>query len=181
MTKFEFPRSRVASDLRVMANADTAFADLYEQRARQLTPMDLSEAQQAARASLEREIARLMSHVPTAADARDWRRLGELTEEVAGCSRVLAEDASTRRRSARTDDVVALVDPFSPGLSGVAGIPERELPALRDAAVVRLENLRVADPAWADLYENRRKALARVRLPAVGGAPNAQLLRRATL
>lgn len=171
MTMLEGPRSRVVSDLRDMATVDTAFADLYEQRARRLMPMDLSAAQQAARTSLEREIARLMVDVRTAVDARDWRRLGELTEEVAGCSRVLAEVASTRRRSAGTERIGALVDPFSPGLSGIAGIPERELPTLRDAATARLENLRAADPAWAGFYDERRKALARVRLPAVGAGP----------
>lgn len=171
MANLEVPRSGVVSDLRAMAAVDTAFADLYEQRAGRLMPMDLGAAQQAARTSLEREIARLMSHVRTAVDACDWRRLGELTEEVAGCSRALAEDASTRRRSTRSGGLGALVDPFSPGLSGVAGIPERELSALRDAAVVRLERLGAADPAWADFYDARRNALARVRLPAVGAGP----------
>jgi hypothetical protein len=128
--------------------------------------MDLSQAQQAARTSLEREIARLLTGVRTAADARDWRRLGELTGEVADCSRVIAQHASTRKTNG--DVAVELVDPFSPGLSGLAGIPERELPAIRDAAVLRLDALRSADPTWADLYDARRRALGGARLATVG-------------
>jgi hypothetical protein len=156
---------RLADELLELARADTAFADLLLQRARELLSPELTEAQYAGLAALDGEVASLTNRIAGAMEAEDWQQVRELTGSLGDLQRTASERAPLRGLAARVYGFAeVLVDPFSPGISGLAGVPERDLPAFRDAAVKRLDRLRAADPAWADLYESRRRALAGLRL-----------------
>jgi hypothetical protein len=162
---------RNADELLEVARADTAHADLFLERARELLSTELSEAQWAALADLDAEVVNLTNRIANAMDEGDWQQVRELSTRVTGLKRTVSERAPIRSLAARVYGFAEiLVDPFSPGISVLAGVPERELPAQRDAAVKRLERLRAADPAWADLYDARRKALAGLQLAAAAVA-----------
>jgi hypothetical protein len=158
---------QLADELLEVARADTAFADLYLQRARELLSTELTEAQYGALEGLDQEVATLTSRVAAAVEGRDWECVRDLTGRGAELRRVLSSRAPIRTVAARVYGFEQLlVDPFSPGINGLAGVAERDLPSLRDVAVKRLERLRGVDPVWADLYAERRKALADLRLGA---------------
>jgi hypothetical protein len=173
MTSFAHEKTwQVADQLLEVAKADTAFADMYLQRARALLAPDLSESQFEALEALDREVASLTSRIAAAVEERDWERVRDLTSRGAELRRAVSSDAAIRPVAARVYGAVdqLLVDPFSPGISGIAGVAERDLPSLRDGAVKRLARLRAVDSAWADLYEARRRALAELRLGAASSA-----------
>lgn len=147
----------IVADLLEVARADTLYADLYQERARELSTALLAETP-----CFREEVASLMTRVQDAVDERDWQRLGEAAGAVSEFLRMRSE-RPLYRIADRADPGDALVDPFSPGTSWLAGVPERELGALRDATVDRLEALRVADPGWAGWYACRRDALRALR------------------
>jgi hypothetical protein len=159
---------RVVEELLEVARCDTAFADLFQQRARELLSSELTEAQYAGLAEVDDQLANVTNLIAGAVELGDWQRVRDLTGKATDLKRTASERAPIRSVAARVYGVAdVLVDPFSPGICQLAGVPERDLPALRDAAVKRLERLRAADPGWADLYDARRKALAGLRLAAV--------------
>jgi hypothetical protein len=167
----------MVADLLEVARADTAHAELYQERARELAGAVLAETP-----GFGAEVASLMGRVRAAVDERDWQRLGEAAGAVSDLLRMRSE-RGLYRIADRADPGAALVDPFSPGTSGLAGVPERELPALRDATVERLEALRAADPAWAGWYAARRDALRALRglgdaAAALPASPDALVLSR---
>jgi hypothetical protein len=162
---------RLAEELLEVARADTAYCDLFLQRARELLSDELTPAQFARLGDLDAEVANVTDRIATAMELGDWQQVRELTGRATELKRTIAERAPLRSLAARVYGFDAiLVDPFSPGLSSLAGVPEAELPALRDAASKRLERLRVADPSWAALYEARRHALAGLQLSASAAA-----------
>jgi hypothetical protein len=163
---------RLAAELAEVARSDTAYADLFLRRARELLSPVLSEAQYAAHPDLEVEADNLTSRIANAMDVGDWATVRQLTAEVARVKRAASESKPVLEVAARVYDFDAiLVDPFSPGIAGLAGLPERELGALRDRAVARLARLESADPPWAELYRSRRAALAALRLEALDSGP----------
>jgi hypothetical protein len=158
----------LAAELLEVSKVDTAYADLYLQRARELMSSELTEAQRAAFRSLDKEIASLTSRTEEAVQHRDWRLVRELTARATDLARARTEQAPLQAIAERIhgfDEI--LVDPFSPGTSLLAGVQDRDLPALRDGAMKRLERLRAGDPVWSELYERRRRALAEARCTAV--------------
>lgn len=151
----------VIADLLEVARADTAFADLYHRRARALASAQLGETRHLPAGHPDLQLASVMLRVRNAVDERDWRNLDDVAREVSDSSRGRSEHAAARTAE-RLHALEEPVDPFSPGTSALAGIPERELPALRDATVERLSALRSVDPGWAELYGARRDALRRL-------------------
>jgi hypothetical protein len=157
----------LSNELLEIAKADTLCADLYLYRARELISAELTPTQYAAIDELDDDITGLTNRIEAAIAERDWSLVRDLTRKVSDLKRAAAEQGPTRSIAARVygfDDV--LVDPFSPGISAIAGVAERDLPACRDAAVKRLQRLCAADPAWVDLYGARLEALRALRFDA---------------
>lgn len=174
--------ARVAQELLEVAKGDTAFADLYLQRARELLAPELTEAQYLGLQDLDRELEALTKRISEAVEARLWNIVADLTSRAADVKRTLSERTPIRAIAAGVfgfDPV--LVDPFSPGISSFAGVAEHELPALRDATVRRLERLQQADRHWAEFYEVRRKALSDLRLMGASAAARDTVSALATL
>ncbi len=156
---------KTAEELLEVARADTAYTDLFLQRARELLATEMTEGQYAALADRDDDVVNLTNRIANAMEESNWQQVRDLTAKVTAMQRALSERAPIRNLAARVYGFAdILVDPFSPGISGLAGVPDRELPAVRDAAVKRLDRLRQADSAWADLYDARRKALASLHL-----------------
>ena len=72
------------------AKADTAFADLYLQRARELMSTELTEAQYATLEGLDREVASLTSHIGAAVE--EYLRAVTTPADPEGLFRVVLED-----------------------------------------------------------------------------------------
>jgi hypothetical protein len=168
MAKFEQEGTWwLAEELLEVAKIDTALADLFLQRARELLSSELTEAQYAGLADLDAEVGNLTNHIASAMELGEWQKVRDLSGRATELKRSVSERAPLRNLAARVygfEEI--LVDPFSPGTGALAGVVERELPALRDAAVKRLERLRAADPSWGELYEARRKALTGLQFTA---------------
>lgn len=176
-------RWRLPDELLELARVDTAYADLYLQRGRELLTAELSEAQFAALKDMDAEVPNLQNRIANAMEVGEWQQVQELTARLSDLKRTLTERQGARGVAKRVyGPFEPLVDAFSPGIQGLAGVPEQNLGALRDQGVRRLERLGAADPEWKELYEARRATLAALKLGGVassapGAAPTAANLR----
>ncbi len=163
---------KAADDLDALVRVDTLFADLYHQRARELLAPHLGEADFRALSRAQTEADLLPDRIRGAMGAQDWKVVQELTARLATLKRRLQDTQELRAVAQRVydlDDV--LVDPFSPGLRALAGVPASGLPGLRDAGLRRLEQLRAVDPGWSELYQSRAQALRSVAVDGGDGMP----------
>jgi hypothetical protein len=164
---------------------DTAYGDLYRQRARQLAADTLSFMDYRALKNAERAVESLPSDVQRAMGDGNWDQVRALTEELGRKKRDLTERGPLKRLGERLYEEDEIhVDPFSPGFYWYHRREERQLPALRDEALGKLEQAARIDPEWKPLYQERREALKGVRLvdPATrrsGSSGRAELEQRA--
>lgn len=174
-------RWRLADELLELARVDTAYADLYFQRGRELLGSEMTEAQFASLKDMDAEAPLLQNRIANAMEIGEWPKVQELTARLSELKRTLAERQGARGLAERTyGPFEPLVDAFSPGIHGLAGVAEQDLPALREQGVRRLERLRDADSDWRELYEARRAAMAAMTLgesasSTSGAAPAARL------
>ena len=148
-----------------LAQLDTAFGDLYRQRARQLAAKDLSPMDFRALQNAEQAVASLPSDIQNAMDDGKWEQVGTLTEQLAGKQRFVAERGPFKRVGERLyQEEEVFVDPFSPGFYWYHRRDEQQLPALRDETRAKLEQAAAADPEWKALYQQRREAIGAVQL-----------------
>lgn len=151
---------KAADDLDALVRIDTVFGDLYHQRARELLAPHLGEADFRALSRAQTEADLLPDRIRGAMGIQDWKVVQELSARLATIKRRLQDTQEIRAVAQRVydlDDV--LVDPFSPGLRALAGVPASGLPGLRDTGLRRLEQLRAVDPGWSELYQLRAQAL----------------------
>ena len=131
---------QVADELLEVAKADTAFADLYLQRARELLSTELTEAQYGALEGLDQEVASLTSRIAAAVEERDWERVRDLAGRGAELKRVLSESAPIRPVAARVygfDQVLVGDDDL--------GVSRRQVRGLGDDPHAGLGTVRAGD------------------------------------
>ena len=166
---------KAADELHALVHLDTVYGDLYLRRARELLAPHLGEADFRALARAQTEADLLPDRIRGAMGIQDWKIVQELSGRLATLKRRLQETAEIRAVAQKVydlDDV--LVDPFSPGLRALAGVPSSALPALRETGLRRLDQLRALDPAWEELYASRERALRRVPVNGGDEAPAAE-------
>jgi hypothetical protein len=113
----------------------------------------------------------LQDRIRGAMELGDWKQVQALSATQAQLKARLQETAAVRAVAAAVYDFEGvLVDPFSPGLRGLAGVAPDALRGLRDDAVRRLAHLEEADAGRKALYAARRAALA-VPLEPPAAAP----------
>ena len=166
---------KAADELDALVRVDTVFGDLYHQRARELLGPHLGEADFRALSRAQTEADLLPDRIRGAMAIQDWKMVQEQSARLASLKRRLQETQEIRAVAQRVydlDDV--LVDPFSPGLRALAGVPSGALPGLRDAGLRRLEQLRAVDPGWSEVYQSRAQALRGVAVDGGDGMPAAE-------
>jgi hypothetical protein len=151
---------KAADALHSLVHVDTVFGDLYLSRARDLLAPHLGEADYRALSRAQSEADLLPDRIRGAMGIQDWKVVQELSARLATLRRRLQESQEIRVVAQKVydlDDV--LLDPFSPGLRALAGVPPSGLAGLRDAGLHHLDHLRAIDPGNAEFYETREQAL----------------------
>jgi len=158
-----------------LVRVDTAYGDLYRQRARQIAATEFSDSDFKALKNAEQSVEELPADIRRAMDDGKWERVKELTDQLESKQRFVKERGSLRKIGERLyEDQATHVDPFSPGFYWYHRREERQLPALRDDAVSKLIRAAELDSEWKARYQERAKALKAVRLAetsATAGAP----------
>lgn len=148
-----------------LVRVDTAYADLYRERARQMAATEFSDSDFRALENAEQAVEELPADIRRAMDDGKWERVKQLTDELESKQRFVKERGSLRKIGERLyEDEAIHVDPFSPGFYWYHRSEERQLPALRDGAVSKLIRAAEIDPEWKARYQERAKALKAVRL-----------------
>jgi len=158
-----------------LVRVDTAYGDLYRQRARQIAATEFSDSDFKALKNAEQSVEELPADIRRAMDDGKWERVKELTDQLESKQRFVKERGSLRKIGERLyEDQATHVDPFSPGFYWYHRREERQLPAIRDDAVSKLIRAAELDSEWKARYQERAKALKAVRLAetsATAGAP----------
>ena len=148
-----------------LVRLDTAYGDLYRQRARQIASGEFSASDFKALQNAEHAIESLPGDIRRAMDDGKWEQVKKLTDELGAKQRFVHERGSLRKIGERLyEDEAIHVDPFSPGFYWYHRREERSLPGLRDEAVSKLQQVARVDPEWKPLYDDREKCLKAVRL-----------------
>jgi hypothetical protein len=150
---------------------DTAYADLYRFRARQLAASELSAVDFRALKLAEEGLHSIPGEIQRAMDERTWEQVQKLTQDLRAKQRLLEDRGSVRKiGESLYEDNVIYVDPFSPGFCWYHRREERELGSLRDAALGLFGQAARIDPEWKRLYEDRQRDLKTVRLTEPSGS-----------
>jgi hypothetical protein len=163
---------KAADDLHSLVHVDTVFGDLYLSRARDLLTPHLGEADYRALSRAQSEADLLPDRIRGAMGIQDWKVVQDLSARLATLRRRLQESQEIRVVAQKVydlDDV--LLDPFSPGLRALAGVPPSGLAGLRDAGLLHLDHLRAIDPGNAEFYATREQALRGVPVDAGQESP----------
>jgi len=150
---------------------DTAYADLYLRRARELAEPRLSLADFHALTLADEGIHSLPGQIQEALDSGRWSQVRALAQELEAKRRLMEDRGSLRRLGEHlyeTHDIH--VDPFSPGFYWFHRRQERELGPLRDAAVAKLAEAAALDGEWRARFQERGNALRSARLGEVKDA-----------
>ena len=155
-------RLRLVEDLVENAAVDTVYGDLYLQRARDLLVPVLSEAEFAALQLLKTEARNLPNSIMVAMKQANWMEVKDLSTRMASVKRTLAEKESLRQLGEKIyKPGEPPMDPFSPGLQGLAG--SGDLQVLQHQLSAKLERLQTADPDWRGFYAARRSAIVAIK------------------
>ena len=160
-----------------LVRLDTAYADLYRQRARHIAAPELSASDFKALLNAEAAVESLPGDIRRAMDDGKWDEVKKLTDELEAKQRFVVERGPLRKIGERLyEDQAIHVDPFSPGFYWYHRREERQLPGLRDDALTKLRRAAELDPEWKALYDARLQGLKAVRLAepnpsASAGAP----------
>ncbi|RPH65555.1 MAG: hypothetical protein EHM78_25180 [Myxococcaceae bacterium] len=148
-----------------LVRLDTAYADLYRQRAREIAASEFSGLDFKALKNAEQAVQELPADIRRGMDDGKWDQVKKLTDELGAKQRFLQERGSLHKIGERLyEDVAIHVDPFSPGFFWYHRREERQLPGLRDEAMGKLGRAAEIDPEWKPLYQERAKGLKAVRL-----------------
>jgi hypothetical protein len=144
---------------------DTAYADLYLRRARQLAAAELSPVDYRALKLADEGVHSLPGQIQQAIDVGRWSEVSALAEELEAKKRLLDDRGLLRSLGEKlheTDEIH--VDPFSPGFHWFQRREQRELGPLRDASIAKFGQAARLDPDWRRLYQEREEALRSLRL-----------------
>lgn len=164
----------LVNDLEAIARIDTVFGDLYLRRARDLLAGEMGEAEFEALERARDEGDELPARIQAAMERSDWKQVKEASAQLSALRQRLEDTRDARAAAEKIYRLEGIfVDPFSPGLQGLAGVMEADRPALQERGRRLLEGLRTADPEMRALYEARLEALGSLELRAGAAAPEA--------
>ena len=140
------------------AKNDTVYRDLYLQRGAERLSALLSTAEYNQLKGQKATSESLLAQTRSAIDMQDWTRVQELTTRAQALRRLFEEkqgELALAKDIYEAADVA--VDPFSPGFSSLFESGGKNVAGLRDDLIATFTSLAQADPAWGELYAQRRK------------------------
>jgi hypothetical protein len=156
----EDPRAQALQTLRLLtaaAEGDTAYRDLYLQRAAALLPAFLSTTQYEQLRAQQATPEQLLTQARRAVARQDWQQVEELTARATAVHHLLDEkheELALAQAVYEAPDVA--FDPFSPGFSGLIDLGGKSPATLHEELLGTLTALVQADPEWSDLYGQRQ-------------------------
>jgi hypothetical protein len=149
------------------ADGDTAFRDLYRQRATARLEEVMPELEYRALHGAQARIDVLLRQARAAVKGQDWTQVKELSDQVEGLRQTLRQkEAALGLAGGVYDADDVRVDPFSPGLARFALVPGETLTGLHQGLVTALRELAKADPPWNALYGERQRYFEQKTLPS---------------
>jgi hypothetical protein len=147
--------------------ADTAYRDLYLQRAAERLESSLSRAEYDGLKTQSGTLDELMQETRQAVARQNWSRVQELSSRVSSLRGALQEKQSDLQLA----EVVygapeVVIDPFSSAFDALLGRTGQAKAALRDELVSALGALEKADRDWSSFYAARRGHFARLSIVA---------------
>ena len=149
------------------AAGDTAYRDVYLQRAAEKLERSISRADYEQLKTEEVAVEQLLQETRRAVSRQNWTRVQELSAQVSA----LRSGVEERRSDLQLAGAVygapeVVVDPFSPGLHLLLGRTAQANAALRDEGVAALSALEKADQDMASFYAARRGYVAKITVSA---------------
>ena len=146
----------IVDNLVEVAKADTLYCDLYLLRARSHLKQEMTREYYRTLKQEQMLLANLPNQIRNAMAQKDWARVGELSKQFKALKDELANKQAAKQRAQIVyEPHEVFIDPFSPGMHVIAGIPLDRLAELRDSTVRRLRELSRADAEWQQFYERR--------------------------
>lgn len=152
---------RVVELLLKAAEGDTAFRDLYLQRAAGALEKVMPEREYRSLCGEQARADALLRQVQGEVRSQNWDRVKQLSAQVELLRQTARDKAEALALAEAVYDADEVrIDPFSPGLRGFALPPGQTLASLHQGLVAALGDLAKADPEWADLYGERQRRVA---------------------
>ncbi|PLX93873.1 MAG: hypothetical protein C0621_06590 [Desulfuromonas sp.] len=144
-----------------LSRIDTFCRDLYLQRAKIALSQVMSEEAYQTHRHQCTTLANLPNQIRNAMESDDWGRVQNLSHQY----RTLAAQIEAEKEIASFAKAIYVttlppIDPFSPGMNALPGVPRQGLGELREHALTLLEELQKLDPDWNALYRQRTEAFA---------------------
>ncbi|HEY6007324.1 MAG TPA: hypothetical protein VIU40_03310, partial [Geobacteraceae bacterium] len=141
--------SDIVTRLIEVSRIDTLYGDLYLGRARELLQERMPLATYRGLLRMETELSNLPNRIHNAMLQGKWSTVKELSGQLQSLKQSAEENQAMLALAKGVYERETIpIDPFSPGMQGLAGITAKGLPALRDRGIQHLENLLRLDGAW---------------------------------
>ena len=149
------------------ADGDTAYRDVYLQRAVEKLEWSISRADYEQLKTHGATVEQLLQETRRAVSQQNWTRVQELSTRVSALRRGEQERQSELELAEAVYGAPeVVVDAFSPGLDLLVGRAAQANAALRDEVVAALSALEKADQDMASFYAARRGYVAKITVSA---------------
>src|SRR4029077_7810227 len=155
-TKVNASNIQLIRHLIIAAEADTAYRDLYLQRAAERLGFLLSRGENERLKAQPASLEQLTQETREAVRRQNWAKVQELTASASSLRNMLADKQSELKVAEEVYGAAeVLVDPFSSALDVLLGKTGQVKAALRNEAVAALSALEKADRDWSPFYAGR--------------------------
>jgi hypothetical protein len=149
------------------ADGDTAYRDVYLQRAIEKLERSISRADYEQLETQRATVEQLLQETRRAVSRQNWTRVQELSAQVSTLRRGVEERQSDLQLAEAVYGAPeVVVDPFSLGLDLLLGRTAQANATLRDEVVAALSALEKADQDMASFYAARRGYVAKITVSA---------------
>lgn len=157
---------RVVELLMKAAETDTAFRDLFLQRAALQLGGLMPEQEYRSLCADQARIDVILRQVRAEVQGQNWARVKALSQQVEHLRQLTQQKGEALALAAAVYDADEVrVDPFSAGLAGFALPPGQTVASLRSALVATFAELGKKDVPWAALYAERQRYFEQKVLP----------------
>lgn len=151
----------LVKDLTSLSQSDTLYHDLYRRRAGAYLEKQLSRADYHALKQHHARMVSLTNQIRNAMMHHDWQEVRDLSVLHTALQNEDNDKSDVELFGDKLYGPFDIpIDPFSPGMHQIAGIKSKELPALQEEIVRKLQRLIKTDRGWEAFYQARQKAFS---------------------